>query len=503
MDVTAVLHDVLDAAADRHPDAPAVRHGARVWSYRQLRRQSTGLAFRLVELGVRRGDRVLLALPSSVLVPALLFGCSRIGAVFVVVNPDTPPSVAAHLLGDAAPALVVTGSGQLRELADARQIRTADPGELALAADTRTAPAVSPAAGPIPVDPACFIYTSGSTAMPKAVVCTHQQVLFAATAIQSRLRYRSDDTVFCALPLPFDYGLYQIFLCALAGALLHLADPADTGHRLLSQLHDSAATVLPAVPSLAVNLDKLLARRPVALPRLRLLTNTGAAMPPSLLAALRAHLPGLRVQLMYGLTECKRAAIMPLDGDLGRPGSCGQALPGTEIFTVDEAGARLPAGELGEIVIRGPHVMAGYWHQPALTADRFQLAHGLYPQLRTGDYGWLDDEGYLYFGGRRDDIYKQNGFRVSATEVEAAAHRIPGVRAAVVAPPSSEDSEGAVLLVQSELTAAVVLQAMRQQIDEVKLPSRCVVVSQFPLTANGKVERRGLYELLRQQDSHV
>jgi acyl-CoA synthetase (AMP-forming)/AMP-acid ligase II len=302
--------------------------------------------------------------------------------------------------------------------------------------------------------------------------------------------------VFCSLPLSFDYGLYQIFLCTLSGALLHLADRRDAGHRLLVNLRDSGATVLPAVPLLAANLGKLLARRPADPPQLRLLTNTGAAMPASLLATLRAHLPGLRVQLMYGLTECKRAAIMPPDDDLCRPGASGFALPGTEIFTVDDSGNRLPAGEIGEIVIRGPHVMAGYWRQPALSAERFRREHGLYPQLHTGDHGWLDGDGYLYFAGRRDDVYKQGGFRVSTTEVEAAAHRVPGVRAAVVVPPSP-DTDGAVLLVQTDLTADEVLVAMRREIDEVKLPDRCVVVSELPTNVNGKVERKQLAELVK------
>lgn len=498
MSATALLHGVLDDAAEQHPTAPAVRHGAELRTYRWLQAESLRLATALAALGVRRGDRVLIAVPSGVLVPALLYGCSRAGAVFIVLAPETPGPVAIHVLEDATPSLVITTSPHLQELAGARGIRTVDgPGlsASANAAATGPAPAALPA-GPIPVDPVCFIYTSGSTAMPKAVVSTHLQVTFVANAIQSRLGYRCGDTVFCALPLSFDYGLYQIFLCTLAGALLHLADGQEAGHRLLFHLQDSGATVIPAVPSLAANLEKLLARRPTELPRLRLLTNTGAAMPPGLLAALRKYLPGLRVQLMYGLTECKRAAIMPVDADLSHPGACGQALPGTEIFTVDESGARLPAGEVGELVVRGAHVMAGYWRQPELSAERFRYEHGLFPQLRTGDYGWLDDEGFLYFAGRRDDMYKQGGFRVSTIEVEAAAHRVPGVRAAVVVPPSA-DTPDAVLLVQGDLTSEEVLRLLRREIDEVKLPTRCVVLEQFPLNTNGKVERRRLAELVR------
>jgi acyl-CoA synthetase (AMP-forming)/AMP-acid ligase II len=483
-----LLHEFLDTAAGRAPARPAVRHGTALLTYGSLAAHSERLAAWLVSLGVRRRDRVVVALRLDVMVPAVVYACSRVGGVFVVLNADTPRVVAAHVLDDAEPALVLTDSPTLSELAAERGIpchgldavRTADAGRRQLD-------------GPVPVDPVCFVYTSGSTAMPKAVVCTHQQVTFAAQAIQTQLDYHADDVVYCVLPLSFDYGLYQIFLATLAGAAVHLA--TGGGHRLAVELRDTDATILPAVPSLAANLARLLARRLSRLPRLRLLTNTGAAMPADLLGQLRAQLPSLTVQLMYGLTECKRATIMPKDEDLRRPGACGRALPGTEVLVVDAAGMSLPTGEVGEVLVRGPNVMAGYWRRSELTEQRFQRADGLFPQLRTGDHGWLDDDGYLYFAGRHDDLYKEHGFRVSTIEVEAAAHRIPDVRAAVVLPPAGA-REGATLLVQTTLTADEVLRAMRDHLDVVKIPGRCVVVPEIPLSANGKVARAELAGLV-------
>jgi acyl-CoA synthetase (AMP-forming)/AMP-acid ligase II len=213
-------------------------------------------------------------------------------------------------------------------------------------------------------------------------------------------------------------------------------------------------------------------------------------MPAELLVTLRAAIPTLRVQLMFGLTECKRATIMPPDADLDRPGACGVALPGSEVFAIDEAGNRLPAGQIGEIVVRGPNVMAGYWRQPELTAQRFPREHGLFPQLRTGDYGWLDMDGYLYFVGRVDDIYKERGVRVSTTEVEAAARRVPGVEQAAVLVPAG--SRPALLAVVGELAPDEVLRRMREEIEDFKIPRRCVVLAGLPLTSNGKVDRKML-----------
>jgi acyl-CoA synthetase (AMP-forming)/AMP-acid ligase II len=479
--MTAVsrLHDLLDEAARLHPDRTAVRLGGAALTYAAARERSVRLAAWLRASGVRRGDRVLVALPVDVLLPPLLYACSRLGAVFVVLREETPAVVLEHVLADAEPALVLTGSAGLRDVCAAAEL---------------AAPELPDA--PLAVDPVCFIYTSGSTAMPRAVVSTHLQVTFAARAIHSQLRYRPDDVVYCALPLSFDYGLYQVFLATLAGAELRLAGAEGAAQRLVVELRDGGVTVLPAVPSLADGLARLLERRETPLPRLRLLTNTGAAMPDGVIARLRAHLPGLRVQLMYGLTECKRATIMPPDEDLRRPGACGRALPGTEVFVVDAAGARLPAGEVGEVVVRGPNVMAGYWRCPEQTALRFHRAEGLFPELRTGDYGRLDEDGYLHFLGRRDDLYKERGFRVSTIEVEAAAHRLPGVRAAVAVPPA-DGEDGATLVVETALAPHEVLAALRGQLDGAKVPARCMVLPGLPLNANGKVDRRQVAGMVR------
>lgn len=500
MSMPALLHDLLDAAAAEHPRAPAVRCGSQVVDYATAAAWSRRLAGWLSGAGVGRGDRVVIALPLHATLPALLFACSRVGAVFVLVGERTPAAVAEHLLDDCRPALVLAADDVLTGLAEQHGIDHRGPDDLVAAlAGVGLPDGEGSAPAGTAVDPACLVYTSGSTALPKAVVCTHQQMTFATEAIASRLRYRPDDIVYCALPLTFDYGLYQIFLCTRAAAQLFLTGRQGAGHRMLVDLRDSGATILPAVPTLAANLDRLLSRQPVRLPRLRLLTNTGAAMPEGLLARLRARLPSLRVQLMYGLTECKRVAIMPPDEDLRVPGSCGRPLPGTEVFVVDDEGARLPAGQVGQIVVRGPHVMSGYWRRPESTVRQFPRVDGLFPQLLTGDYGWLDDDGYLYFAGRRDDVYKERGTRVSAVEVEAAASRVAGVRAAAVLPPGPGE-DGATLLAEAAISGAELLRLMTEQIDEMKVPTRCVVVDELPLTAHGKVARPRLREFAATAD---
>ncbi|MGW7463786.1 class I adenylate-forming enzyme family protein [Streptomyces xantholiticus] len=493
-----LLHHLLDqprtAAAP-----PALTAGNGTLGYEQLIAASHRMAHVLQDHGLRRGDRIVVTGVCDVHLPSLLFAASRLGAVFSVIHEEVRGDVLAHILNDSGPRLFVTDDTRSRDLATEKDIATANLSQLTR--EATAAPGSPVAVTPsLPVDPVCLIYTSGTTAMPKAVVSTHEQVLFVTRAIARRLHYASSDVIYSPLPLSFDYGLYQVFLAAGASAHLHLATAAETGPGFSKNLKTAGATVLPAVPPMAAGLLRLLRRRPQERPELRLMTNTGAAMPTEVLAGLRQLLPGLRVQLMYGLTECKRVSILEPDEDLLRPDTVGRPLDGTEVFTVDEDGERLPAGCPGEITVRGPHVMAGYWKRPDLTSERFVRRDGLFPELRTGDYGFVDKDGYLYFDGRRDDVYKQQGFRVSAIEVEEAARRLPGVDTAAVLVPTAERPD-ALLVTSGTAEPHEVLHMLRERIEAYKVPGSCRRMAALPTNANGKIDKKRLTELTREAES--
>ncbi|MBO2450275.1 acyl--CoA ligase [Actinomadura barringtoniae] len=496
--MTELLHHLVDQAAARDGDAPAVTQADTTLTYAELREAGLRAAAELAGRGLRRGDRLVAAAVPDVRLPALLYGASRIGVVFSVVHEQVRGYVLRHILTDSEPGLLVTEDAEATELAADCGVPAS---RLTGTVPTSTTAAAYAADEPLASDPACLIYTSGTTALPKAVVSTHAQMVFAARAIQERLAYRADDTVYCPLPLSFDYGLYQLFLGAIAGAHVVLGSAAEAGPSLLANLLRSRATVLPAVPPVADGLLRLLRRDASRVPPLRLMTNTGAAMPQRTLEGLRELLPDLRIQLMFGLTECKRVSIMEPDEDLRRPGALGRPLPGTEAFAADEEGHRLPPGETGELVIRGPHVMAGYWRRPELNEQRFPRREGLFPELRTGDYGLVDQDGYLHFAGRRDDVYKQQGFRVSAVEVESAARRLPGVLGAAVLPPDvSGETERpeAVLFVTGDAAPDEVLRGLRDDLEAFKVPRRCHTVPELPVNANGKTDKKALSAALEE-----
>jgi amino acid adenylation domain-containing protein len=480
----SVLHGLLDRRAAAMPDARALTRGSTTWTYAELRDRSLAYAAWLARRGVGRGDRVLVVAPHAAESAALAFAASRLGAIFAVISDQIRPYLLEHVLADSAPRLVV---GTSEAAATAESLFDGPTHELD---DLPKHPLDGVGARHVPAtDPVAFIYTSGSTAKPKAVVSPHRQVVFATGAIQSRLRYRPGDTVWCCMPLSFDYGLYQVFLACAAGAHLVLGDAAQAGPPLVRELEAHGATVLPLVPSLAATLVRLVSRTGRPPSGLRMVTNTGAALSPAASAQLRELVPGLDVVPMFGLTECKRVSIAEPNSDVERPGSVGTPLPGTEAWVVDPDGRRLPPGETGELVVSGPHVMAGYWRAPELTAVRFR--DGL---LYTGDQCRLDADGHLYFAGRTDDIYKQQGFRVSAVEVEAAAMDVPQVELAAVLPPSGD--EPARLLVTGAITEAELARELAARLEDHKVPPQISVVESFPLSVNGKVDKRRLAEVV-------
>jgi acyl-CoA synthetase (AMP-forming)/AMP-acid ligase II len=487
------LHALLDDAVADAPDAPAIRDSTGQWTYSQLAGASRSFEAWLADHGVTVGDRVLIQLRNCREMAAMMFGCSRRGAVFVPISPEMKAYHLRSVFENCEPSIALVAkdqAGPVSEFTSAGvyEFQAVWPDIEASAARTSRPADVSPQ------DVAVLHYTSGSTAAPKAVVCPQSQMVFAANAINSMLGYRADDVIFCRLPFSFDYGLYQILLACLARAEIIVAGP-EPEFSLLRRIRQTGTTVVPLVPSLGSILITLSERDPEPT-RLRLFTNTGAALPQSTIDTLRSRFPGARVARMFGTTECKRISIMPPESEMERLGSVGLPLPGTEVVILDSDGTQLPPGETGEIVVRGPHVMAGYWRAPEVTARTFRQdpATGVV-SLHTGDYGHLDQDGYLYFEGRRDDMFKHKGIRMSTIEIAAAAMDIPGVRAAVAVPP--EGGGELEICVATELSPPFVLRELATRLEAAKVPTICHVMDEIPLTPNGKYARK-LSDLLKE-----
>nr|BCB14668.1 AMP-binding protein [Streptomyces spiroverticillatus] len=490
-----LVHGLLDEAVSAAPQAVAVSDADGQWTYTEVDAYSRAFADWLEQNGVGPGDRLVVQLPTDRELVAFFYGASRRGAVFVPLNPQMKAYHLNSVLENAEPALVICAEGRLDAFEGANVPVHAFGGvwsEVEKIADRGPRPEA--AADVSPEDVAVLVYTSGSTAAPKAVVCPHAQMTFATRAMVEMLGYRSDDTVFCRFPMSWDYGLYKVLMCAVPHCRIVLAD-GESDLVLLDAIRTSGATVVPIVPSLAAMITTLARRAEHPAPRVRMFTNTGAALSATVTDALRTAFPGARVVRQFGQTECKRISIMPPERDRERPDSVGLPLPGTRVLILGEEGEVLPPGEVGEIVASGPHVMPGYWRNPEVTGRAFRHDPDSGElRLHTGDFGHLDADGYLYFEGRRDDMFKRKGIRMSTLEIEAAAMDIPGVRAAAVLPPS--DRHDLALFVETDLAPQVVLRELAGRLEQQKVPAICRVLADVPLTLHGKNEKKQLARLL-------
>jgi acyl-CoA synthetase (AMP-forming)/AMP-acid ligase II len=359
-------------------------------------------------------------------------------------------------------------------------------------------PEAPPPRRALDVDLASIIYTSGSTGEPKGVMLTHRNMLAAATSVSSYLGMREDDVVLAVLPLAFDYGLYQMIMSFRVGARVVLERSFTFPAAVLAQVVKEGVTGFPGVPTIFAVLAEMKTLQRYDFSRIRYVTNTAAALAQKHIERLQELFPRAQLFSMYGLTECKRCTYLP-PADLARkPGSVGVAIPNTELWLVDEHDVRLPPGRVGQLVIRGATVMRGYWEKPEQTAKK--LRPGPLPGelvLYTGDYCRLDEEGYLYFVGRMDDIIKSRGEKVAPKEVESAIVDIPGVKeAAVIGVPDEVLGQAVKAFVVLEEGAALgekeILRACQARLENFMVPKLVAFVASLPRTSTGKITKAEL-----------
>lgn len=477
-------------AAEQFGDAPYLKNDSQQLSYQEALGLVRSLAQQMAAAGVGQWDRVLLVCPNHIQVPIAVLAINALGAIAVVVNDQTTQASLNNILTETQPKLIFGHSSQIQRWTEQTRLQVWPIDTLSLTS-CATLPAVAPACSQ---DPALMIYTSGSTGKPKGVVLSQDNVLFASEQIQARLQYRSDDTIGLFLPLSFDYGLYQMFLAFLSGACLYVSDASKAGPALAGTLQQQGVTVFPGVPHLYNLLTQFLIRKKQLLAGIRLCTNTGAHLPASQIELLHQWLPNCQVAPMYGLTECKRVAILRPEEVASKPGSVGRPLDDTCAYIVDDAGKLLPPGEVGELVIVGRHVGLGYWQAPEETALRYrQHPCGIGRALFSGDNFRQDAEGYLYYVGRQDEQIKRQGFRINRLEIEDTALRLPGLINACLI----QADNRLVLFVgfmqeSMAISEREILNFLSRELEPYKVPDAIEVLEQFPVSSNGKINRKAI-----------
>lgn len=519
-----LLPDFIARNRMSEPDEPALAFRDEALTYRELDDAVTAAARGFLALGIGRGERVAVFLPKQMETVIGLFGASRAGAVFVPVNPALKARQVAYILKDCNVRILITSSDRLKALGDDLG-DCPDLGQIVLVDDkgvdaprgktlhrfddvmAKGRESDTPFHKVIDADMTAILYTSGSTGLPKGVVLSHRNMVAGAESVASYLENSADDVILSVLPLSFDAGLSQLTTAFSAGAkvvLMNYLLPRD----VIRTAAKHKVTGLTCVPPLWVQLADL-DWPDEAKQSLRYVASTGGRMPKPVVQKLRDHLPESKVIVMYGLTEAFRSSWLPHDEWEKRPDSMGRAIPNAELMVVRENGEPCDPDEVGELVHRGALVAMGYWNDPERTAERFKPAPGQpsgipIPEIAvwSGDRVKKDADGFLYFVGRKDEMIKSSGYRVSPTELEETLYGSGLVGEAVALGIDDAELGQAIVVVVTpragqQLDPAEITAYCRRELPSFMVPHHVIGWQTLPRNPNGKLDRKAIGDDIR------
>jgi acyl-CoA ligase (AMP-forming) (exosortase A-associated) len=517
-----LIHHMLRSSAARYPHKHALVYELQRLTYSDVANAVNRLANGLINAGVERGDRVGIFLEPCVPQVISIFAISQSNAAFVPINHLLFPEQVAHIINDCRMKGLITTRAKLSSLIPVLQ-QTPSLSFVILAGEGESPEICLPVHSfeafcttPAPVrrdvciekDLAAILYTSGSTGKAKGVMLSHAQIIAGASIVSTYLGITGSDKILAVLPFSFDAGLNQLMTAFQQGGTIVLTT-FSFAREIVQVLFKEEITGLAGVPTLWTLLaqpQSTLHKTP--LPHLRYITNTGGAMPQVVLATLRKMLPATKIFLMYGFTEAFRATYLPPEELDRRPTSMGKAIPNTEIMVINEHGLPCKPGEVGELVQRGPTVSLGYWEKPELTERVFRP----HPFMRSahkdservcysGDLVTTDEEGFLYFVGRRDTMIKSSGYRISPTEVEEVLFQTGHIRGAAVigVPDEVLGQHIKAFVVPKDRNAASVealIEFCLERMPRYMVPKAIEYLDELPKTPTGKVD----YQTLRRRE---
>lgn len=473
------------------PDAPALLLGDVVMDYAALEAGVARLAAWLASKTPGKGARVASWTAKNRLACLLPLAAARAGLVHVPINPLLKGAQADHILADSGASLLLTNAARAATLTpqSACQIEDMAAADAAVEAHDVRLPPSSAA----PDDLAAILYTSGSTGRPKGVMLSHANLWLGAESVATYLHLNPADRILALLPLTFDYGQNQLLSAWYAGSS---AAPFDylAARDVVRAVERHRATTLAGVPPLWVQLVE--ADWPVDTARhLKRVTNSGGALTPALIGALRQTFPAAAIWPMYGLTEAFRSTYLPPELVAAHPTSMGRAIPHAEILVCRPDGSVTDADEPGELVHCGPLVAQGYWQDAARTAERFKPAPSASKYGGTavwsGDTVRRDTKGLLHFVGRDDAMIKTAGNRVSPSEIEDVVIA-SGFASEAVAFGVPDERLGAAIIVVARgdgSHADALAAALRAALPNFMQPRMIVWRRELPRNANGKLDR--------------
>ncbi len=513
--MSQLLHQILLEQAEKTPAASALGAKSDWFDYAAVSNQVRSVAAGLQSLGLNRHERVAIYLPKLPAAVFSFFGVTAAGGVMVPVNPVLKAPQVLHILKDCNVRVLITNKGRYKQLRehlsechDLRQVVLVDELESDQASNVYSwADFIGDASewhtpASIDMDMAAILYTSGSTGKPKGVVLSHRNMVTGAHSVAEYLENTSSDRLLCVLPFSFDYGFSQLTTAFSVGASCYLLEYLLPGD-IIKAVTAQKITGLALVPPVWVQLADM--KWPEASgDSIRYFTNSGGAMPTVTLDSLKERMVNAAPYLMYGLTEAFRSSYLPPSEVDTRPTSMGKAIPNAELMVINEAGEACQPNEQGELVHRGSLVAMGYWNDTERTAERFKPAPLTIAEIPTpelavwsGDLVTQDEEGYLYFVGRKDDMIKTSGYRVSPSELEEVIYSSGlAVEVAAIGVKHLRLGQAVVLVVvpqnSAEFDEKVFKKYCQQQLPAYMVPAKIISQQSLARNPNGKIDRKAL-----------
>jgi long-chain acyl-CoA synthetase len=498
----STLIEALRESARRFPDRPAIVAGSRVIDHRTFGALSDRVAAGLAVQGIEKGDRVGLYCPNVPEFAIAYAGILKAGATVVPINLLINTEEAAYVLSDSGAKALIFHKAMAEPAA---RVRAVVPElEFAVAMGEAAEGALDfegflESEAPIPapeLDPkkdlAAILYTSGTTGFPKGAMLTHANLVANTGSVREALRWRpGEDVVLLVLPMFHAFAATVGMLTPLTNGCAFVPVPRFEPDLVADIIHAARATIFLGVPSMYSVLLRLKDEKTPLLSSLRCCVAGGAAMPVEVLHRFEAKF-GVKVYEGDGPTECSPVTCVNPIGGLAKPGTVGLPVPGVEMRIVDDEGNELPDGRVGEIAVRGPNVMKGYWNRPGETAE---VMRGEW--LLTGDLGTRDEDGYFSIVDRKKDLIIVNGMNVYPRMIEEVLYRLPGLKeAAVVGEPSELHGEIPVAYVSVDeaqgITEAALRAHCREHLGRHQVPKRFEILPELPKNATGKILKRQL-----------
>jgi long-chain acyl-CoA synthetase len=512
-----LLGEALLLSAGNYPEKTAILAKGKEYSYSELKKSAENLASHLVRAGIKKGDRVAIYMNNCWQSVVSIYGTSLAGGAFLVINPQTKASKLQYILNDSGSKILIseemlknefqealvdaneiqevllTGTKEL--VSDDKKRKSADLDKVMVNNDRAEMP------NTIANDLAALIYTSGSTGFPKGVMMTHQSMVFTSWSLIQYLRLSEEDRLLLLLPLAFDYGLYQLLMAITIGGTLLVEQSFIFPSTIYKNINQYKPTVFPGVPTIYAMMIATNKKTGLSFDCIKKVTNTAAALPAEFIPDLKKLFPNALIFSMYGLTECKRVCYLEPELIDQKMPSVGKAIPGTEVFLLSPEGHPVPPGEPGILHIRGPHVMLGYWNKEELSKE--MLKQGRYPGERilcSNDWFKMDEEGFLYFQGRNDDIIKTRGEKVSPIEIENVIYKIKGIKeVAILGIPDEIMGESILAYVtvyeSSTLNEKDIQKECMNNLESFMVPKQVIFIDEMPKSSNGKIDKKELKKL--------